>query len=92
MQIDAQHRALAAQPEVPLLRFQPALGIPIWAFGVSCGLLVFALLMVPVWLVPGEKALQIDSGSTLFLAVNCMEWYRRRQSKPPSQGRGSSDH
>ena len=70
MQIDAQHRALAAQPEVPLLRFQAALGIPIWAFGVSCGLLVFALLMVPAWTVFGEKALQVALGNALFFAVS----------------------
>jgi hypothetical protein len=69
VRVEANHRELAAAPEVPLLRFQAALGLPVWAFGVACGLLAFALLMVPGWLVFGGGARELVLGRALFFGA-----------------------
>lgn len=69
MKLEARHRELAAAPEVPLLRFQEALGLPFWAFGSACGLCTFALLMIPGWLTFGDSFQQLALGRALFFGV-----------------------
>jgi len=67
--VDERQRAVADAREVPLLRFQNALGFPAALFAVLCGALIFLLLHLPRMLAPEGAGASQSTGTALFFAT-----------------------